>query len=167
MKLTRASGFGTMGRIGAAVILTLAPMSGVQAQTVEPVRVGFARPQISPWSDGQFTVSGTAPNGAWKVDGSGRLVWTAAEPMRTELRPASSQGQGQRARGRSNGYRGAQRVLAGVALGVLGFFAGGLTGAVIDGAARGSGDSPGLAGFVIGAPIGAAVGATIGFLIVD
>ncbi len=166
MKLTRSSGLGTMGRIGAAVILTLAPMSGVQAQTVEPVRAGFARPQIAPPSESPFTIRGGAV-GAWKVDSGGQLVWTAADPMRTELRLVSSQGKGQRARSRSNGYRGAQRVLAGVALGVLGFFGGGLTGAVIEGAAGSGGDSPGLAGFVIGAPIGAAVGATIGFLIVD
>ena len=166
MKLTRSSGLGTMGRIGAAVILTLAPISGVQAQTVEPVRAGFARPQISPPSESPFTIRSGAPGGGWKVDSAGQQVWTAANPMRTELRLASSQGGGQRGRSRSKGHRDVQRVLAGVALGVLGFFGGGLTGAVIDGAA-GSGDSPGLAGFVIGAPIGAAVGATIGFLIVE
>jgi hypothetical protein len=166
MKLTRSSGFGTMGRIGAAVLLTLAPMSGVQAQTVEPVRAGFTLLQTPP-SVSPFIVRGSAPTDAWTMDNGGRLVWTAAEPMRTELRQASSQGHGQRARSRSKGYKGAQRVLAGVALGVLGFFGGGLTGAAIDSAAGASGDSPGLAGFVIGAPIGAAVGATIGFLIVD
>lgn len=157
---------GLVAPIWAAVILTLAPMSGVQAQTIEPVRPGSTWSPPPPSSESPFTVSGGAPNGAWKVDGGGRLVWTGAEPTRVEPRLATSQGHGQRARSRSKGYRGTQRVLAGVALGVLGFFAGGLTGAVIDGAA-GAGDSPGLAGFVIGAPIGAAVGATIGFLIVD
>ena len=165
MKLTRSSGLGTVVCIGAAVILTLAPMSSVQAQTVEPVRAGFARPQTSLPSGSAFTIRGGAPSGAWMVGGGGGLVWTAADPMRTELRVARSRGQGQRARSRSKGYRDAQRVLAGVALGVVGFLGGGLAGAAVDGAFLNEGG--GLAGFAIGAPIGAAVGATIGFLIVD
>jgi hypothetical protein len=157
---------GLVAPIWAAVLLTLAPMSGVQAQTIEPVRPGSIWSQAPPSLESPFTVSGGAPNGAWRMDGGGRLVWTGAEPTRVEPRLASSQGQGRRPRSRSKGYRGTQRVLAGVALGVLGFFAGGLTGAVIEGAA-GPSESPGVAGFLIGAPIGAAVGATIGYLIVD
>jgi hypothetical protein len=155
----------TTAHIWAAVILTVAPMSDVQAQTTEPVRVNFTRAQPVTASESPFTVRVGAPGGAWQVDAGGRLVWTAAEPMRMEPGSATSQGRTQPAQRRSKGYRGAQRVLAGVALGVLGFFGGGLTGAVIEGA-DGSGDSPGLAGFMIGAPIGAAVGATIGFLMV-
>jgi hypothetical protein len=85
--------------------------------------------------------------------------------MRLEVASPTSQGGGPRARNRSKGYKTAQRFLAGVSLGVLGFFGGGLAGAAIDGVANSGGESPGLAGFMIGAPIGAAVGATIGVMI--
>jgi hypothetical protein len=166
MKLRRSTGLAAAGRILTAVIFTLAPMSIVQAQTTEPVRAGLTRAQTSPApaADSPFAIRSGALAGAWTVDNSGRLVWTAAEPMRIEPRSATSQRSAHRVGPRSKGQRVAQRVLAGVALGVLGFFAGGLTGYVIDGAY--ASDSGGLAGFAIGAPIGAAVGATVGVLIV-
>jgi len=59
---------------------------------------------------------------------------------------------------------GAQRLTAGLALGVAGFLAGGFVGAGLD---RNCGcDDPGMRGFVVGAPIGAALGATLGFVMV-
>jgi hypothetical protein len=47
-------------------------------------------------------------------------------------------------------------------MGLLGFLAGGVTGAALDRHCRC--DDPGLRGFVIGAPIGAGLGAALGFL---
>jgi hypothetical protein len=217
MTLRRSHGLGTMGRIGVAAIVMLAPISIVRAQTTDPVRAELtsSAPETpfgsgSVWvgtghgphgrhgsesvyrpadawpepsalravvsgtvpvvhgkrtHDSPFTIRGGAPARAWKVDGGGRLVWNAAEPMRLEVASPTSQGGGPRARNRSKGYKTAQRFLAGVSLGVLGFFGGGLAGAAIDGVANSGGESPGLAGFMIGAPIGAAVGATIGVMI--
>ena len=65
---------------------------------------------------------------------------------------------------RSGAYRDAQRVMAAVALGIVGTFAGGIVGAALDSNCRC--DSPGMQGFVVGAPIGAAVGAAVGFVMV-
>ena len=62
-----------------------------------------------------------------------------------------------RVRKHSAAYRGAQRVTAGVALGILGFFGGAVAGAAVTGLA----DSP-LQGMAVGAPIGAAGGALLG-----
>src|SRR5260221_3321100 len=59
--------------------------------------------------------------------------------------------------------RTAQKVTAGVALGVVGLFGGALIGAALD---RNCGcDDPGLTGAIIGAPIGAIAGAIAGVLL--
>ena len=61
-------------------------------------------------------------------------------------------------------FPGARRLTAGLALGLVGFFGGGLAGAAIEG--RGCHcDDPGMRGFVIGAPIGAGAGFAIGMLL--
>jgi hypothetical protein len=61
---------------------------------------------------------------------------------------------------RSPAARGASRLTAGLALGVLGYLGGGLTGAMIAG--RGE---PALGGFVIGSSVGAGAGFAIGMLV--
>jgi hypothetical protein len=62
---------------------------------------------------------------------------------------------------RSGPYRDTQRVLAGVAMGIVGLLVGGMTGATLEGDCRC--DDPGLQGFVIGAPVGAAAGFALGW----
>ncbi|HEX4348187.1 MAG TPA: hypothetical protein VHZ73_11490 [Vicinamibacterales bacterium] len=52
------------------------------------------------------------------------------------------------------------RVLAAIGLGIVGFLAGGILGAAIEGDCKC--DDPGLKGLVIGAPIGAIVGVVVG-----
>ena len=61
---------------------------------------------------------------------------------------------------RTRANRAAQKITAGVALGVAGFFAGGLVGGALDNNCRC--DDPHLRGIVIGASIGAVVGAIMG-----
>lgn len=87
----------------------------------------------------------------WRWDGANEPLRAApSAPVRpTAHAPRARQGQKH-----SGAYRGAQRVLAGVALGVVGFLAGATIGSVIEGH------------YVKGATIGAAGGATVGVLMV-
>jgi len=84
------------------------------------------------------------------------------EPVRdapSEHRASSRQVRHRSPRPRA-GSSGATRLTAGLALGVLGFFGGGLAGAVI----AGKGEAA-MGGFMIGAPIGAGAGVAIGMLL--
>ncbi len=66
---------------------------------------------------------------------------------------------------RASVKKGLQRAAAGAALGLGGFYLGGILGARIEGHSCVC-DDPGLKGFVIGAPIGAVVGAVAGVAMV-
>ena len=98
----------------------------------------------------------------WQLRGTDEPLWALSSTQRPLGPPARLP----RPRGtkRSGAYRDAQRVMAAVAMGVAGFFGGGIVGAAINSNCHC--DSPGMQGFVVGAPIGAAVGAALGFVMV-
>jgi hypothetical protein len=88
-------------------------------------------------------------------------VWSPAVPQRGASEPrARSRAVGHQMSKRSPAARSASRITAGLALGVLGYLGGGLTGAMIAG--RGE---PAMGGFVIGSSIGAGAGFAIGMLV--
>jgi hypothetical protein len=70
-----------------------------------------------------------------------------------------------RARPRSPAYKGAQRILAGVAMGTLGMVIGTAGGALMGSVGCGGCEDGAMYGMALGAPIGAAAGATLGVLL--
>ena len=96
--------------------------------------------------------------------------WRAWQPLlwvppsgQSRVAPPVRLPQPRRAPRRSGAYRDAQRVMAAVALGIVGTFAGAIAGGVLDRNCRCDGPPPGM---FIGAPIGGGVGAAVGFLMV-
>jgi hypothetical protein len=109
-------------------------------------------------------VRASVPIRAWQLAAAaediGRMGRSIGSPPRTPRHQQPRTGTP-----RSAAYKGAQRVLAGVAMGVLGLVAGTLVGALAGSAGCGCEDGA-LYGMVIGAPVGAAAGATLGVLLV-
>ncbi len=98
----------------------------------------------------------------WQLRGTDEPLWALSSTQR----PLGPSARLPRPRGpkRSGAYRDAQRVMAAVALGIVGTFAGGIVGAVVEGDCHCP--NRGMRGLVIGAPIGAAAGAALGFVMV-
>jgi hypothetical protein len=124
--------------------------------------------------DAPPTVRVSVPIRAWQLAageagvGGGRVAERTSWPGERSIgsvAPMSRLAQPRAATPRSAGYKGAQRVLAGVAMGVLGVVAGTLVGAMAGSAGCGCEDGA-LSGMVIGAPVGGAAGATLGVLMV-
>jgi hypothetical protein len=99
----------------------------------------------------------------WRLTGGFEPLWTPS-PAQSPAGHAARLPQQRRPHGRSGSYRDAQRILGAAAMGVVGFLAGGVIGAGLDGNCRC--DDPHMRGFVIGAPIGAAVGAVLGAVMI-
>jgi hypothetical protein len=151
------------GRATACALIAVMAASTAHAQTTSP------------------TDATTAPASALemiRVDAAGGLSgatlnlrdWRLNPPSHPMLTPPAEQGRvgspmrlprHRLSQRRSGPYRDAQRVLAGVAMGIVGLLVGGMTGATLEGDCRC--DDPGWQGFVIGAPVGAAAGFALGW----
>ncbi|HET7217692.1 MAG TPA: hypothetical protein VFJ02_06570 [Vicinamibacterales bacterium] len=162
--LTNGTGLATL--IGASVIAL-----GCMGFT------GEARAQEIASTPGQLATSGLrvravddrllaalplqVPIGSWRLHDVDESLWRDPSQIRGIPRRPPGQSHPWPGTRRASSYRAVQRGLAGAALGLAGFLAGGLTGAAIEGTGCAC-DDPGLQGFMIGAPVGAAAGAILG-----
>jgi hypothetical protein len=155
--------------VGAAVLVgILVTGSAAVAQTPLPAGEIDVTVAVTQVTEGLPDVLPTIPIRDWRLEDvaaadaaavTGQTLGQVRPPAWPRLpRP-------QPGKPRSAAYKGAQRVLAGVAMGILGFIGGLGTGALVGGSTCACDDGA-LTGMVIGAPVGAAVGALAGVLLV-
>jgi len=163
MRITSTNGLKAMAKLCAAMaVMTAATANGQpnapdDAATAQSSSVEWPRPESAPGPE-----AGAIGIRDWQVNRAGQVLW-APSPAQARLGPSVRLPK-PRPRERSAAYRGAQRILGAVALGMVGFLAGGMIGAVAEGECHC--DSPGLQGFVTGGYIGAAAAATLGIVLI-
>jgi hypothetical protein len=165
MKMTGSRGFKAVATYALAIAVVALPPGAAQAQHVDESLATAS--QLEPTSLPSVRLAGSVDRSAVRI-----RDWRLTPADQPSSTPAALQGPigpsprlpRPHQRGGSARYKNANRVLGGVAMGILGFFVGGAAGAGI-GAASGveEGALPGLA---IGAPVGAIAGAVLGVAVV-
>jgi hypothetical protein len=107
------------------------------------------------------SLSPQVPIGSWKLSDVDETMWRGSSQVRGIPRRPGGPPYAFPGKRRASSNRYVQQALAGVAMGLAGFLAGGLTGAAVEGTSCAC-DDPGFQGFLIGGPVGATAGAILG-----
>ena len=147
----------------ACAVAALMAGAPAQAQTVESPGAANSSLELLPQTRAASVHPGTLKIRDWQVAGNDQRLAIAAPAQSRAASSVRPRGR-QHRQTRSAAYRSAQRLLGGVAMGLVGTLGGAVIGGALDHTCRC--DDPGYAGAVTGAKVGAAAGFAFGMMIV-